>query len=246
MIALIIIGIIIVLNISLCTVYCTYNRKRSVIVDTVHDFSDQKDAKTNKGNDNTCNAKVSLKRKIIRKVLWWLENILRYNLFIIAYIPSHHIRNFLYKYEFKVQLKKNAIIYYGAEIRAPWNLVVGEGTIIGDCAKLDARSGIIIGKNVNFSTGVWIWTLQHGANAVDFGVEGEGNPVFIGDRSWLSCRTVILPGINIGEGSVVAAGAVCTKDTDPFSINGGIPCKKIGERNSSINYVFDGTHMHFL
>jgi len=176
--------------------------------------------------------------------LFQLSSLLRLNLFLVSYIPSHTIRNFLYKNIFRVKMGKNVVIYYGAEIRAPWNLEIGEGSIIGDKSILDARNGIKIGKNCNFSTEVWIWTEQHSVN--DEGFSCEGAPVIIEDRCWLGPRTIVLPGKTMKEGSVLAAGAVLTKNTEPFSINGGIPAKKIGERNRNINYEFEGKHFHFL
>jgi len=152
----------------------------------------------------------------------------------------------LYRKVFKMNLGDKVVIHYGTEIRAPWNISIGEGTIIGDKAILDGRSGIVIGKNVNFSTGAWLWTLQHDVNDPTFSTEGQGLPIVIEDRAWISCRTVILPGVIIGEGSVVAAGGVVTKNTEPYSINGGVPCKKIGERNRNLEYAFDGSHAHFV
>lgn len=172
------------------------------------------------------------------------SSLIRLNLFIVSYIPSHTIRNFIYRHIFKVKMGKNVAIYYGAEIRAPWNLEIGDGCIIGDKAKLDARNGIKIGKNVNFSTGVWIWTEQHGVNDENFSCEGA--PVIIEDRCWCGPRTIILPGKTMKEGSVLAAGGVLTKNTEPFSINGGVPAKKIGERNRNINYELNGERMHLL
>lgn len=173
-----------------------------------------------------------------------IASVIRINLLIIAYIPSHIFRNFLYKNIFHMNIGKNVVIYYGAEIRAPWNIHIGEGTVIGDKAILDGRSGIKIGKNVNFSTGVWIWTNQHKVNDISFGIEGK--PVIIEDRVWLSNRTIILPGVTVGEGAVVAAGAVVTKSVEPFVIAGGVPARKIGEREKQIGYLFHGSHLFFL
>lgn len=176
----------------------------------------------------------------------WLESIIRLNLLIVAYFPSHHVRNFLYRNIFRVHIGKNAVIYYGAEIRSPWNLHIGEGSVIGDRAILDARNGIYIGENVNLSSGVWIWTLQHDVNDPYFATNNEGKCVKIGDRAWLSCRSVILPGVTIGEGCVIAASAVAAKSTEAFSIYGGVPCKKIADRNPNLEYRFNGSHLHFL
>jgi maltose O-acetyltransferase len=56
----------------------------------------------------------------------------------------------------------------------------------------------------------------------------------------------ILPGCTIGDGAVIAAGAVVTKDVEPFTVNAGIPCKKIGERNRNLTYIFNGDHVPFI
>jgi maltose O-acetyltransferase len=87
---------------------------------------------------------------------------------------------------------------------------------------------------VNFSTGVWIWTAEHDMNALDFGATSA--PVVIEDYAWLSCRTIILPGVTIGYGAVVAAGAVVTKSVPAFAVVGGTPAKVIGERSRDLNY----------
>jgi acetyltransferase-like isoleucine patch superfamily enzyme len=55
-----------------------------------------------------------------------------------------------------------------------------------------------------------------------------------------------LPGCNIGEGAVIAAGAVVTKDVEPFTLNGGIPSKKIGERNRNLTYNFQEKPTPFI
>ena len=96
------------------------------------------------------------------------------------------------------------------------------------------------------STGVWIWSMQHDHTSISFGLDSKGT-VRIGDRVWLGPRTIVLPGCNIGEGAVVAAGVVVTKDVPPFAIVGGIPAKIIGERQRGINYdLTRGEYSPFL
>lgn len=184
---------------------------------------------------------ISLKKYFSRIVNGWI----RYSIIFTGKIPSHNIRKFIYKNIYKLEFGKNTIIYGGSEIKEPYNIKIGDGSIIGDDCKLDGRNGIIIGKNVNFSTGVWIWTEQHNPQSPSFSCDYEGAPVIIGDRAWLSCRTIILPGVTIGEGAVIAAGAVVTKDVEPFSIYGGIPARKIGMRNKNLMYDFDGKFIPF-
>ena len=166
---------------------------------------------------------------------------------LIGFIPCHTIRKFFYKYIFWMDISKNVVIYYGLEARSPWNISIGKGSVIGDKAILDARHGISIGENVNLSTGVWIWTLQHDVNSPSFSSYGTGGKVIIGNRAWISSRTTLLPGSNIAEGIVVAAGAVVTKPLlEPYTIWGGIPAQKISNRNKNLEYVFDGQHRWFI
>lgn len=159
-------------------------------------------------------------------------------------IPSHAIRNFLLRNVFKIHMEPKTIVYMGYELRHPRRIKIGKGSIIGNDAKLDGRFGIEIGNNVNFSTGVWIWTQQHDPQDPDFGTK-EGK-VQIGDRAWISNRVTILPGVTIGEGAVVAANAVVTKDLEPYGIYGGIPARKIGERRTDIKYVLNGKGAPFF
>jgi acetyltransferase-like isoleucine patch superfamily enzyme len=242
MIVIYVLLILICLDLIGCSFYCHQKKKKASIASpvAVHESSSVIETATD------IKQKPSLRKILGGGYNKLFSSLLRLSLAVTAKIPSHHVRTFLYKTVFAMTIGKKAVIYYGAEIRAPWMITIGEGTVIGDKAILDGRFGISIGKNCNFSTGAWLWTLQHDVNDPWFTTEGQGAPIIVGDRSWLSCRTVILPGVKIGEGSVIAAGAVVTKSTVPYSINGGIPGKKIGERNKDLKYEFDGSHVHFL
>ena len=167
-----------------------------------------------------------------------------YTLGMIGKLPSHLVRNFLYK-SLGLKLGLRAVIYGGAEIRRPEWIKIGKGSIIGNGAILDGRMGIYIGENVNMSSGVWIWTVQHDYKDPFF--KDVGGKVEIGNNAWISCRVTILPGVKIGEGAVVAAGAVVTKDVEAFTVVGGVPAKKIGERPSDIQYLLsDGYPIPFI
>lgn len=168
-------------------------------------------------------------------------------LYWIGDIPSMHIRMFLYKYIYMMQIDKNVVIYKNVEFRNPDTLFIGEGSIIGDNAMLDARAKIQIGKNVNISSNVSIWTLQHDYRDPEFKCNKEHyGPVIIKDRVWIGPNVTILSNVEIGEGAVVAAGAVVTKDVEPYALVGGVPAKKIGERPRNLTYNFDGSHRHFV
>ena len=140
----------------------------------------------------------------------------------ISEIPSHHLRNFFYRHIYLVQMDDKVVIYAGAEIRNAACLKIGRGSIIGDNAILDAREGIEIGENVCLASNVSIWTLQHDYRDPYFACNPEHyGPVKIGDRAWIGPNTIILRNVNVGEGAVVAAGAVVTKDVPPYTLVGG-------------------------
>lgn len=177
----------------------------------------------------------------------YIHGYLRYMDICVGRIPSHRIRRFIYTHFYRVKLAPKSVVYYGAEIRSHGNLSVGKGTIIGDNAVLDARNGITIGDNVNFSSGVQIWTEQHDHRDPLFRCLSDASfRVNIGDRAWIGPRVIILHSVSIGEGAVVAAGAVVTKDVPPFAIVAGVPAKVIGQRNRNLQYILDGKHLPFL
>ncbi len=164
----------------------------------------------------------------------------RFVIYNISLIPSLHLRRFLYK-GLGVSIDKNVVFHFRTEIRAPHKLKLGRGTIIGDNALLDARNGLTMGKNVNLSSNVSIYTEQHDHRDPDFKCP---NPierkmsVEIDDRVWIGSNVIVLPGVHIGEGSVCCAGSVVTKDVEPYSVVAGIPAKKVSMRPRVLKYEF--------
>lgn len=177
----------------------------------------------------------------------YLGGFMRYYDYRVSQVPSHHLRNFIYRHVYHVDIASKVIVYYGVEMREPYKIKIGHGTIIGDNATLDGRNGIEIGENVNFSSNVSIWTEQHDHRDSLFrcGTQKKA-PVKIGNRVWIGPNTLILHSVEIGEGAVVAAGSVVTKSVEPFSIVAGIPARKIGERNKDLKYEFVGEYVPFL
>ncbi len=133
-------------------------------------------------------------------------------------------------------------LYHGFEVRKPRNLEISEGSIIGTGAILDARAGLFIGRNVNFSSEVAIWTAQHDPQSPNFGTKVL--PVRIEDNAWLSYRAVVLPGVTVAEGAVVAAGAIVTKDVPRYSVAAGVPARVVAPRNKNLHYDL-GKHSYY-
>lgn len=133
------------------------------------------------------------------------------------------------------------IFRYQTEIWSAHYLKVGKGTIGGYNMLLDARNGIEIGANVNFSANVSVYTEQHDHRAPDFSCDGSiDKKVIIGDRVWLGPNVIVLPGVTIGEGAVLAAGCVVTHNVEPFTVVAGVPAKKVNDRPRNLTYGFDG------
>jgi maltose O-acetyltransferase len=114
---------------------------------------------------------------------------------------------------------------------------IGDHSIINRDVILDGRMGLKIGSNVSISEGALLLTLEHDPNSLTF--DNRGGAVTIGNRVFVGARAIILPGITLGEGAVVAAGAVVTHDVPPFTIVGGVPARPIGERRSDLIYTLD-------
>lgn len=113
-----------------------------------------------------------------------------------------------------------------------YNISIGNKSGIGEKCMLQDIGKIDIGENVLMAPEVMIFTANHnidkGMNICEQGMTIKN--VKIEDDVWLGARAIILPGVTIGTGSVIAAGSVVTKDVDPFTIVGGNPAKFIKNR----------------
>ena len=186
-------------------------------------------------------------KKIIGFFIDYLDGFERYILLKTGFIPSHHIRSLIYKKIFKVEMASGAIIYYGAEIRGPYNLKLERGAVVGDRCVLDARRGYIrIGKNVQLGNSVNLWTGSHDYNDPWFrSLPGKRGPIEIEDYVWIGPGVTVLHSVKIGKGAVVGAGSIITKDVEPYSVMAGIPAKKVGERNRDLRYDLSSSHIPF-
>ena len=153
---------------------------------------------------------------------------------LLSFIPSQIIRKLILIYLFNMKLSTKAVLYGNYKILKASNIEIGSNSVVGHNVMLDGRDGIKIGENVNISSEVMIWTNQHNYNDPNFKIVGK--KVTIEDFVWISARAIILPGVKIGRGAVISAGAIVTKNVEPFAIMAGIPAKKIGERNKNLDY----------
>ncbi|WP_043982293.1 acyltransferase [Priestia megaterium] len=113
------------------------------------------------------------------------------------------------------------------------NLKVGKGTWINSKCTFDNDiASITIGKNCGIGMEVLFCTSSHEIGDEDKrGGENIKLPIVVGDGCWIGARTTILPGIEIGKGCVIAAGAVVTKNCEPNGLYVGTPARRIKELN---------------
>ena len=140
-----------------------------------------------------------------------------------------------------IQLGEKVTIGSYATIR-PSNLyggAVGMGLKIGDHSNIGPYSyigcsGYIeIGNNVMMAPRVSLYAENHNFDSIDVPMKDQGvatAPIIIEDNCWIAANSIILSGVRIGKGSVIAAGSVVTKDVAPYSVMGGNPAKKLKTR----------------
>lgn len=106
------------------------------------------------------------------------------------------------------------------------NLVFGKRVFVNAGCKFQDQGGIRIGDDVLIGQNVVIATLNHAPDPDSRG-DMEPGAVHIGNKVWIGANATILPGVNIGEGAIIAAGAVVTKDVPARTVAGGVPAKII-------------------
>lgn len=115
---------------------------------------------------------------------------------------------------------------------------LGERNVINFGCLFDGRKyPITTGSDVSIGPEASLLTLGHDPQAPDFA--DRGGPITIGDRVWIAYRAIILPGVTIGEGAVIAAGAIVVRDIPPYAIAAGSPAKVVGTRNRELTYTLD-------
>lgn len=138
----------------------------------------------------------------------------------------------------QVSLGKNCSIEHGVHFKfdgvwtAKTSIIIEDNVFLGSGVEFNIRQQIIIKTNSLIASGCKFIDHDHGVQTDDL-IRNQLGPekgIFIGSDVWLGCNVVVLKGITIGNGSIVAAGAVVNKSIPAYEIWGGIPAKKIGER----------------
>lgn len=149
------------------------------------------------------------------------------------------IRKFLVSKMFK-STGKNVRVHTNVIFGDGKNINIGSNSQLGPNNRIMCKGELNIGDNVLMGPDVLIVDVNHKFSDINVPIINQGHskpkPVTIKNNVWLGARTMILPGVTIGEGAIVAANSVVTKDVQPFAIVGGNPAvflkSRLGEKNA--------------
>ena len=143
-------------------------------------------------------------------------------------LPGHRFRRLVFVKLVRADAARDVSLERGVRVTEKGGVTVGESSNINTGVVLDGRGGLEIGSKVNISPEALILTAEHDPGSPDFA--GVESGVVIGDRVWIAARAMILPGSRVGDGAVVAAGAVVRGEVEPWSIVAGNPARRVGDR----------------
>jgi maltose O-acetyltransferase len=153
---------------------------------------------------------------------------------LIGRLPSRCLRSTYLKL-YLARFGRGTGVQMGCRFLNGRKVFLGDRNVINfDCLLDGRRYSIRTGNDVSIGPEAAILTLGHDTQSPDFA--DKGGDVVIGDRVWICFRAIILPGVAIGEGAVVAAGAVVSRDVAPYTIVAGSPAKPVGTRTKDLRY----------
>lgn len=146
---------------------------------------------------------------------------------MLKFIKSYLLKKKLRRSFSTLEIRGNIYVEY------PENLSFGNYCFINEGCYWSAKGGIEIGSNVIFGPNTTVWTYNHNyeGDYIPYGGEDILKKVTIEDNVWVGMNTIIMPGVTIKEGAIVAAGSVVVKDVESLSIVGGNPARELKKRN---------------
>jgi putative colanic acid biosynthesis acetyltransferase WcaF len=142
-------------------------------------------------------------------------------------IPSSAFRRGLLRL-FGAEIGTAVVIKPGVRVKYPWLLRVGDHCWIGEDCWIDNLSFVYLGNHVCVSQGVYFCTGNHDWSDPSFGLTVR--PIYVNDGAWICARAIVGPGTRIGEGAVLAAGAVATNNVPPYAVHAGNPAALLATR----------------
>ena len=135
-----------------------------------------------------------------------------------------------------VNVSRNVVFFPRISIRGRGRLIIGDGCSINSGTIFGLTCDLRLGRNVMIADNVSFRTADHEYSNLNMPMIEQGErsrPIIIEDDVWIGANATILRGVKIGQGAIIAAHAVVSRDVEAFEIVGGVPAKKIGSRLTS-------------
>ncbi len=156
---------------------------------------------------------------------------------VIFWLPRYRLLNFLktiyLRWVWGSTIGRRVVYYSGVFIFSGRTLSVGDDVDFAKGVLITTDGGVTIGNRVLIGYGTYILSSNHRVPPRPGRIFGSGHvkkPVVICDDAWICANCIVLPGVTIGEGAVVTAGSIVTKDVPAFSYVAGAPAKLIKDR----------------
>lgn len=163
-------------------------------------------------------------RSRIGRLFWGACRVLLYR---TSPRPFHAWRSMLLRL-FGAKLGPKCHFYPASKVWAPWNLRCADRVTLADDAEVYNPSPVYFGSHAIVSQGAYICGATHLYNESSFKLVSF--EMSIGAYAWICARAMVSPGVNVGEGAILALGSVATKDMEPFGVYVGAPARKVKER----------------
>ncbi len=155
-------------------------------------------------------------------------------------IFSNRIRMWLYRSFLGMDMGRDCLVWAGNRFNDITGFSMGNNVIVGPDNVFLIRGGIEIGNNVNLSGFSFFISQSHDVN------DPYGHTLLekirIKDDAWVATHAMIMPGVTIGRGAVVAAGSVVVRDVPDYVVVAGNPARQIGTRSTDVRYRLNDTN----
>lgn len=155
---------------------------------------------------------------------------------IVCLVPVERLYNLFEKIRLK-RLRQNlkhcgkgVVLRKGFLVVPPEKLYIADDVSFAVNVSIMAGGGVCIGQGTMIAIGVTILSTQHDSTALIMRKTAINKPVTIGKKVWIGAGAIILPGVSIGDNSIVAAGAVVTHDVKAYQVVVGVPAKFLWDR----------------
>ena len=142
--------------------------------------------------------------------------------------PSSRLRRCILRL-FGASIGRAVVVRPGVRVKHPWLLSVGDNSWIGEDVWIDNLARVAIGHDACISQGAYLCTGNHDWSDPAFSLVVK--PITLRDGSWIGAKSVICPGVTVGECGVTAVGSIVVADVPAFEVHAGNPAHFVRIRN---------------